>query len=83
MPTAAIRKALGESSLFSDLSDEQRDKIAQLSREMTFETGDVLFREGDPADNIIHRPSRNASGGGGASGPPKAPLRYYSDGPPG
>jgi len=52
LPTAAIRKTLGESSLFSDLSDEQRDKIAQLSREMTFETGDVLFREGDPADNI-------------------------------
>jgi signal transduction histidine kinase len=52
LPTAAIRKTLGESSLFSDLSDEQRDKIAQLSREMTFETGDVLFREGDSADNI-------------------------------
>ncbi|MGA2401423.1 MAG: ATP-binding protein [Syntrophobacteraceae bacterium] len=52
MPTAAIRKALGESSLFRDLSDEERDKIAQFSREMTFETGDVLFREGDPADNI-------------------------------
>ena len=52
MPTAAINKTLGESSLFSDLSDEQRDKIAQLSREMTFETGDILFREGDSADNI-------------------------------
>lgn len=52
MPTAAISKTLGESSLFGELSDEQRDKIAQSSREMTFETGDVLFREGDPADNI-------------------------------
>jgi signal transduction histidine kinase len=52
LPTADIRKTLGESSLFSDLSDEQRDRIALLSREMTFETGDVLFREGDSADNI-------------------------------
>jgi signal transduction histidine kinase len=52
LPTAAISKTLGESSLFGELSDEQRDKIAQLSREMTFETGDLLFCEGDPADNI-------------------------------
>ncbi|MGA2731444.1 MAG: ATP-binding protein [Syntrophobacteraceae bacterium] len=53
MPTAAIRKALRKSSLFGDLSDEERDKIAQFSREMTFETGDILFREGDSADNIF------------------------------
>jgi len=52
LPTSAIGKTLGKSSLFSDLSDEQRDKIAQLSREITFETGDVLFREGDSAENI-------------------------------
>ena len=52
MPTATISKTLGESDLFGELSDEQRDKIAQLSREMTFETGDILFREGDSADNI-------------------------------
>jgi signal transduction histidine kinase len=52
LPTASISKTLGESSLFGELSDEQRDKIAQFSREMTFETGDVLFREGDSADNI-------------------------------
>ncbi len=52
MSTAAIRKALGKSDLFSDLSDEQRDKIALLSRKMTFETGDILFREGDPADKL-------------------------------
>jgi len=49
---AAISKALGESSLFMELSDEERDKIAQFSREMTFETGDILFREGDPAENL-------------------------------
>jgi signal transduction histidine kinase len=48
----AISKALGESILFSDLSDEKRDKVARSSRETTFETGDVLFREGDPAENI-------------------------------
>ncbi len=52
MATATIREALGECGLFGDLSDKQRDEIAQFSREMTFETGDVLFREGDPADNI-------------------------------
>lgn len=52
MPAAAISKALGESGLFSDLSDQERDKIALLSREMTFETGDVLFNEGDSADNL-------------------------------
>ena len=52
MPAAIVREVLGESALFGGLSDEQKDKIAQSSREMTFETGDVLFREGDPADNI-------------------------------
>ena len=52
MPTAAISKALGESSLFRDLSDQERDRIARSSREMIFETGDVLFNEGDPADNL-------------------------------
>jgi signal transduction histidine kinase len=52
LPAAAISKALGESGLFSDLSDRERDKIARLSREMTFETGDVLFREEDSADNL-------------------------------
>ena len=83
MPTAAIRKALGESDLFRDLSDQERDRIARFSREMIFETGDVLFSEGDPADNIIHCPSRNGSSGGGTSRPPEAPLRYYSYGAPG
>ncbi len=52
MPAAAIRKALRESGLFSDLSDREQNKIALLSHETTFETGDVLFREGDSADNL-------------------------------
>ena len=83
MPAAAISKALRESGLFSDLSDQEQDKIALLSHEMTFETGDVLFNEGDSARQFISRPSRNAGSGGGASRAAKAALRHYSDGAPG
>ena len=52
MPTAAISEALGESDLFGDLSDQERDRIAQLCRLMIFESGDVLFHEGDSGDNL-------------------------------
>ncbi len=52
MPTDAIGKALGESSLFRHLSDQERGRIARLSREVTFEAGDVLFCEGDSADTL-------------------------------
>ena len=52
MPTDTIREALEESSLFENLTDKQKAEIALFSREMTFDTGDVLFREGEPADNI-------------------------------
>lgn len=52
MPTAAIRKVLAESSLFKDLNDEERDKIAQFSRIVIFETGDFLCRQGDFAEKI-------------------------------
>jgi signal transduction histidine kinase len=50
--TEAVRIALEESGIFRDLSDEQRDRIAHSCREMAFGAGDVLFREGDSADNI-------------------------------
>ena len=50
--TAAIVKTLGKSLLFRDLNDEDRGRIARFSREMVFEAGDLLFREGDPAENI-------------------------------
>lgn len=52
MRTGFVAQALKESSLFGDLTDEQREGIARFSREIALETGDVLFREGDPADRI-------------------------------
>jgi signal transduction histidine kinase len=52
LTTAAVSRALEESCLFKDLSDRERDLIAPFCRKVVFEAGDVLFREGDPAENI-------------------------------
>ncbi len=52
MTAAAIAKALRESSLLGDLGDEERVRIARFCREMIFEAGDLLFREGDPAEKL-------------------------------
>lgn len=52
MKTAAIAKTLGKSLLFGDLNDQDRGRIARFSSEMVFEVGDLLFREGDPAENL-------------------------------
>ncbi|MGC9965643.1 MAG: ATP-binding protein [Syntrophobacteraceae bacterium] len=52
MKTAAIVKALEESCLFKDLNDKERGRLARFSSEIVFEAGDILFREGDPAEHI-------------------------------
>jgi cytochrome c len=52
LTAAAIKKVLRESSLFKDLSNEERGKIFKLSRQVTFESGDFLCREGDLAEEI-------------------------------
>ena len=52
MLTDAIKELLRESSLFKDLTDQEMDKIARFSRMATFESGDVLFHEGEPSEEI-------------------------------
>jgi len=47
LTTVAAKRVLRESQLFEELSDEELDRIAEFSREATFEAGDVIFREGD------------------------------------
>ena len=53
MITAAIKKLLGESRLFNDLREEEKDRITQFCREVTFDPGDVIFREGDAAEQVF------------------------------
>ncbi|HLJ46751.1 MAG TPA: ATP-binding protein [Bryobacteraceae bacterium] len=43
---------LREISVFSDLPEEQLEWLAQQGEEVHAEAGDVLFREGDPADRM-------------------------------
>jgi signal transduction histidine kinase len=52
LTTAAIRKLLGESRLFHDLSEEEKDRITKFCRVTTFDSGDLIIREGDPAEQI-------------------------------
>jgi signal transduction histidine kinase len=50
--TIALKKVLRESELFKDLSDEELDRITQFAHEVTFEAGDIMFREDDVAEEI-------------------------------
>jgi CRP-like cAMP-binding protein len=38
--------------LFDEIPDEQLTKIVEISREMTFKQGELIFREGSEAENI-------------------------------
>ncbi|MFC1491241.1 cyclic nucleotide-binding domain-containing protein [Nitrospinota bacterium] len=51
---STIEKALFLKSinLFESMSPEQLKILSNISEEMTFNTGDVLFNEGDPADYL-------------------------------
>ena len=48
-PPAGIAAALGKAALFSGLSTPQLRSIAPLARGVSFGSGAVIFREGDPA----------------------------------
>jgi len=47
-----VKQVLASSQLFGELSDEELDKIAALSREEVYEAGTTIFREGDPASDL-------------------------------
>lgn len=47
MTTTAIREVLRECGLFAELSEEERDRIARLAVDVSFEPGDILFSEGE------------------------------------
>ena len=48
-PPDGIAAALGKAALFSGLSTPQLHSIAPLARGVSFGSGAVIFREGDPA----------------------------------
>jgi CRP-like cAMP-binding protein len=48
-----IDTLIAESPVFAGLTDEQLELIAGCGRNVTFDTGERLFREGDPADTFF------------------------------
>ena len=48
-----IDTLIGESPVFAGLSDEQLELIAGCGRNVAFEAGARLFREGDPANTFF------------------------------
>ena len=48
-PPVEIAATLGKAALFAGLTEPQLDSIAPLARGVSFESGAVVFREGDPA----------------------------------
>lgn len=46
------KQVLASSQLFGELSDDELDKIAALSREEVYKAGATIFREGDPARDL-------------------------------
>ena len=48
-PPAGIAATLGKAELFAGLTTPQLRSIAPLARGVSFESGAVVFREGDPA----------------------------------
>lgn len=47
-----VRDAVGQTTLFAGLSDEQRDRVAGDCQLLPFNPGDLLFAEGDDADGV-------------------------------
>jgi len=47
-----VKQVLASSQLFGELSDDELEKIAALSREEVYEAGTTIFREGDPASDL-------------------------------
>jgi CRP/FNR family cyclic AMP-dependent transcriptional regulator len=43
---------LREVSFFAGMPEEQLNRLAEISREATFQRGDMLFKEGDPGDEV-------------------------------
>jgi CRP/FNR family transcriptional regulator, cyclic AMP receptor protein len=48
----SIADLVAELSIFADLSVEYRELIAGCGRNVTFEAGDYVFRDGDPANTF-------------------------------
>ena len=51
-PPPGIRDAVGQTTLFASLTDEQRDRVAGDCQVLQFHLGDLLFAEGDDADGV-------------------------------
>jgi signal transduction histidine kinase len=48
----AVKELLRGAELFRELSDEDLDRVARFAHEVTFEAGDIMFHEGDAAEEI-------------------------------
>jgi signal transduction histidine kinase len=67
-----VEAALRQIEIFSDLRDDQLQWFASNSEELRFSPGDVLIREGDPADALfvlIEGEIRGRKENGGADSP--------------
>lgn len=52
MDTSGVKEILRGVDLFARLDEEPLDAFAQASRLVTFEAGDMLVRQGDPAGSV-------------------------------
>ncbi|MBL7064484.1 MAG: cyclic nucleotide-binding domain-containing protein [Anaerolineae bacterium] len=48
----SVIELLQRCELFSGLAPEQIEQVAALSREVVYDTGDVVIREGEPSDEM-------------------------------
>jgi hypothetical protein len=48
-----IRDALAESDFFGALADDEIDRLIEQGRSATYRSGAVVFRRGDPAEEVL------------------------------
>ena len=53
MSTSAIADALRAASLYRGLSEEDRQRLAEVSLVKSWEKGDAIFNEGDPSEFLL------------------------------
>lgn len=47
-----IPEVLGRSPLFADLDDAQRAKVAEIARPQQYQSGEYIFKEGEPGNRL-------------------------------
>ena len=49
----SLKEALRKIPIFADLAEEQLDWFASKSEDLHLASGDILIRDGDPADSLF------------------------------